>query len=175
MFKRIVVAAFFSVMTLALACPGHAAEKSSKPGATADKKTAGTGRFGGVNYKITYKVNAEILESSGSVTALDRADADYSTSGETNVDLGEIDGKHLFEMKHFRISAVFKPSTDLQDGNFVILESQFQLQGPLSLKGAGKQTIEMDFRTATRVMLGKTAVIMNGPGGRVEVTVEAVK
>lgn len=173
--KRILAAVFFSIMTLALAGHGDAAEKSPGAAVTENKKAAETGRFGIINYRITFKMSADILESSGTVVALDRADADYYTRGDTAVHTGESEGKPQYSLKNFGSKASFRASTDPRDGNYVNLESQFELLGPLMPKGSGRQMITIGLQTVTRVMLGKTTVIANTPDSRIEVTVEAVK
>ena len=163
--KRILAAVFFSIMTLALAGHGNAAEKCSME----------KGRFAIVGYRITFKVTADVLESSGTVVSLDRASADYYTRGDIAVEEGENEGKHQYSIKNFGSKASFKPSADPQDSNFVNLESQLELIGPLAHKGAGKQMITMGFQTVTRVRLGEATVIADTTAGRVEVIVEAVK
>ncbi len=173
--KRMIVAALFGVMALALAGQGNAAEKGPKMGEGADNRPVQMVRYGVDNYRITYKISTEILKSSGSLTAVDRADAEFSSSGETNVDLGEVDGKRKYDMKRYMSKARFKPLTDPQDRNCVILESQFELQGPLLVPGAGAQVAFVSFQAATRLLLGKSTLILDEPKNRIEVTVEAAK
>lgn len=173
--KRLVAAALFGAMAFALACPGNAAEKEAKTGEGGDKRTVQMVRYGVDNYRITYKINTEILKSSGSLTAVDRADAEFSASGETSVDLGEVDGKRKYDMKRYMSKARFKPLADPQDGNHIILESQFELQGPTLVPGAGSQVAFVSFQAATRLLLGKSTLLLDEPKNRIEVTVEAVK
>jgi hypothetical protein len=175
MTKRIAAAVFFGVMTLALAGHGYTAEKKTGQEGPEYKQTAETKKLGTVNYRITFKITADILESSGTVIVLEGTNADYATRGDTAVYVGENDGKPMYSVKNFGAKARFRPLTDPKDANIVNLQSQLELLGPLALKGAGKQNLTVNLETFTRVTLGKPTVIMDTQDGRAEVTVEAVK
>lgn len=170
--KKVMTAAFCAAAALVLAGPALAAPGAEK----GDKKEpAQAGRYDSVNYKITFKVNYDVLESSGAVYALDRGDVDYFESGDIALLVGEENGKADYRIKHFQNKALFKPVSDLRDGEQVALECHFELSGPVNVTGLGTRDATMNFRTTARVKLGKPMVLLEKPGGRIEVMVEAVK
>lgn len=170
--KKIMTAAFCAAAALALASPALAAAGAEK----GDKKeVAQAGRYGSVNYKITFKVTYDILESSGAVYAVDRGDADYFESGDIALLVGEENGKAEYRIRHFQNKAMFKPAADPRDGEQVTIECHFELGGPVTVTGPGRHDATMNFRTTARVKLGKPVVLLDKPGSRIEVMVEAVK
>lgn len=168
--KKVVAASFFAVMALVLAGPAVAAGKGAEKGAS--KEVAQGRRTGDLNYKITFRANYKVFESSGSVFAVENGDADYFERGDLSSLIGEENGRPAYSIKPFQNKFVFKPSADSRDGSHVMLECHFELGGPVAAGGPGLHYGSLTFKSTVRLKLGKPMVLVDKPGSRIEVMVE---
>lgn len=129
-----------------------------------------------VNFKISFRIKAENLESSGNFVVQDGTQGNYMLGGDTPVSVTDNSGGKGAELKKYGTIVNCLPAADPRKSKMVNLQCQFELSGPRP-PAAGTLLGFVTFQLQTQVLAekGVTLLLVDEPARRVEIKVEEFK
>jgi len=167
MTRNILGGVLFAVLAVCSAADSFAAPASVPPPPPQPKDAA--------NYKISFMIKVQGLESAGNFVVHEGAQVNYVRGGETPYEVANKQGTGIEFKKHGTIVNCLPVA--VPDSDRVILQCQFELSGAIapatSLKVRPIETFQL--QTEFSAQRGKTVVLVDEADRHLEVKVEELK
>ena len=158
---------------------GPAFAAKLKPPHKSRRENAGKAALGSrdVNYKISFQIKADGLESAGNFVAHDGSQANYvvgkTTPAESGGAGGPAESEKGVELKKYGTIVNCLPASD-PSSDRVSVQCQFELSGPLPAASPPRSQAAVNFQFQGEFVVerGRSIVLVDEPNRRIELAIE---